>query len=242
MSKTDYDLLAAEIEKVQNAATPNMPISVMLQEAENLEHWVQEDKVLLTAVGLDWKVVDSISPRAGALRYLQGEWNKEFQSKDEAQKEWNLRSPEAYALHDELIHHGLFAYRNMPDVLTKVQRIADGSGHADMIQDLTDLCALGKAYPAPLTAIGVDLKLFDKAGVLSEEMADLLARANGSRMHSNVTVQTRNKAYIHLKEAMDEVRRCGQYAFWRNEERKRGYVSQYMKVKVAKSKAKTSEE
>ena len=58
--------------------------------------------------------------------------HKEFQSKDEAQKEWNLRSPEAYSLHDELIHHGLFAYRNMPDVLTKVQRIADGSGHADI--------------------------------------------------------------------------------------------------------------
>jgi len=241
MNKEEYDLCAAEIEKVQNAAAPNLPIPVMLQEAENLEHWVQEDKPLLIAVGLDWKVVDSINTRAGALRYLQGEWSTKFQSKDEAQKEWNLRSPEAYSLHDELIHHGLFAYRNMPDVLTKVQRIADGSGHADMIQDLTDLAALAKAYPAPLTAIGVDLALFDKAGVLSEEMADLLARANGSRMHSNVTVQTRNKAYTYLKEAMDEVRRCGQYAFWRNEERKRGYVSMYMKVKVNKSREKASE-
>lgn len=46
MSKADYDLLAAEIETVKNAATPNMPISKMIEEAESLLQWCQEDKVL----------------------------------------------------------------------------------------------------------------------------------------------------------------------------------------------------
>ena len=33
----------------------------------------------------------------------------------------------------------------------------------------------------------------------------------------------RDKAYTHLKQAVDQVRECGQYVFWRNEARLKGY-------------------
>jgi len=237
MNKEEYDLCAAEIEKVQNAAAPNIPVKEVIQEAEELHLWCQKDKDALISAGLDWKLVESIPSRVGALRYVQSE---RVQSTDEARKEWNLRSPEAYNLHDEMIHHFLFAYRGMPDVLTKVQRIAQGDGHTDMIQDLSDLSVVGKANQVPLTAIGFDLTLLDKAATMSDEMADLLARANGSRMQPNADIQMRNKAYVYLKEVVDEVRRCGQYVFWRNEERKVGYVSRYIKCKMEKKKASMS--
>jgi hypothetical protein len=238
MNKEEYDLCAAEIEKVQNAVTPNVPIRVLIQEAEDLCLWCQKDKAALTAAGLSWNLVESIPARIGALRYVQSEW---LQSTDEAKAEWKERSPEAYALHDELIHHCMFAYRNMPDVLVKVQHIAEGAGHADMIQDLSDLSVLGKANSAPLVAIGVDMKLFDRAEVLSGEMGELLARANGARRETNVNVEIRNKAYAYLKEGMDEVRRCGQYVFWRDEKRKVGYVSMYIKAKMDKKKTSQAE-
>jgi hypothetical protein len=38
-----------------------------------------------------------------------------------------------------------------------VSAITDGSGHADMIQDLNDIAVLGRENPDPLTAIGFDL-------------------------------------------------------------------------------------
>lgn len=41
MSKQDYDLCAAEIEKIQNAAAPNIPVVKMLEEAEALNYWCQ---------------------------------------------------------------------------------------------------------------------------------------------------------------------------------------------------------
>lgn len=47
--------------------------------------------------------------------------------------------------------------------------------NADMIQDLSDLAALGKANTEPLIKIGMDLTLLDKAEKLSGEMAKLLA-------------------------------------------------------------------
>lgn len=237
MSKADYDLLAAEIEKVQNAATPNIPIRVMLNEANGLLDWCQEDKVKLTSVGLKWPLVEKLPVRIGALSYIQGEWEKQSQSKSDAQREWNLRSPVAFDLHDTLVHDFLFAYHSSPDALANTQHIAEGEGGADLVQDLVSLGALGKANPAPLTAIGFDLALLDQAIEIGEEMATFLAVANGSRMHANVLLQTRDKAYSYLKETVDEIRRCGQYAFWRNEDRKKGYVSLYQKKKSAKAKS-----
>jgi hypothetical protein len=241
MSKADYDLLAAEIETVKNAATPNMPISKMIEEAESLLQWCQEDKVRLTAVGLKWPLVEKLSVRIGALSYIQGEWNKESKSTSDAQRVWNLHAPVAYELRNGLIHDFLFAYFSSPDALANTQHIAEGTGNADMIQDLVDLGALGKANPAPLTAIGFNLALLDQAVDLAEEMNVFLGLANGTRLHANLSVQKRDRAYTYLKDAVDEIRRCGQYAFWRDENRKKGYVSLYQKKKSAKSKSKDIE-
>ena len=35
--------------------------------------------------------------------------------------------------------------------------------------------------------------------------------------------------YSTMKQAVDEIRATGQYVFWRDEDRKKGYVSQYLK-------------
>jgi hypothetical protein len=37
--------------------------------------------------------------------------------------------------------------------------------------------------------------------------------------------EMRDKAYAFMKLAVDEIRATGQYAFWRDEDRKKGYVS-----------------
>ena len=55
-----------------------------------------------------------------------------------------------------------------------------------MVQDLADLAVLGKANPAPLETIGLDLAQLTTAETLAEEMADLLARSNGERMSHSV--------------------------------------------------------
>lgn len=236
MSKADYDLVLADLLKIEDPDFPGIPVSNQLQEAEDLYVWCQKDKDVLVGIGLDWKIAESIPVRAGALRYIQSEWSKVNQTKDDARIAWSMGSPEAYALRDDLLHHFLFAYRDAPDVLPQVKRIAQGTGHADMIQDLSDLSALGKAFPSPLTKIGLDVTLLDKAAEQSELMAELLARSNGSKKQINVVVLCRNRASAFLKQAVDEVRRCGQYAFWHNEARKRGYVSIYVKMKSEKRK------
>jgi hypothetical protein len=233
MSKEQFDLKKAIIEAIPDKEVkyPDMPVDVALQEAEDLYVWCQADKDLLIKAGLKWPLVEDLPARTGALRFVQSQWQKDFRSQEEVQKEWAEKSPVAYDLRDELVHHCYHAFYNANDLYARTQKIAEGSGHADMIQDLSDLAALGKANPTYLTAVGVDLSLFDLAETQSVQMANLLAKVNGKRMEDNVLRLQRDKAYMHFKEAIDEIRRCGQYVFWRDEQRKKGYVSKYGKSK-----------
>lgn len=151
-------------------------------------------------------------------------------------------SDEAYNLRDELLHHFFHAYRNSSDLLAKTQRIAEGAGHADMIQDLADLAVLGQANIAPLKAIYMDVAMLDKAAQWSDKAANLLAKSNGLRMSDNKKKLTRDQAYSYLKVAVDEIRQHGQYIHWRTPERMKGYASQYLRVKKAKASASVKEE
>lgn len=227
MSKDHYDALLPEIEAVADAETktPNMPVDTFVQEATNLEVWSSEDKEKLMSAGVAETVLDSLSPLTSALRYSQSLWTKERYSKEEARQEWDTRAPEAEALKDELEHTFRFAFRKRPDLLNKVQAIEAGHGHADMIQDLSDLSVLGTANLPLLEAVGFDTAKLKTAETMASEMSVLLATMNGERFDNNQTKKLRDKAYTLLKASVDEIREAGKFVFWKDENRKRGYFS-----------------
>lgn len=206
---------------------PNMPIDVFLQEVENIVKWVEDDKEKLESAGLDWTLVTELPTWAGALREAQSLWFKERFTREEAEKEWKEKVPEAYDLRNKLIHDFRFAFRNNDDLLNRVSAIADGTGHADMIQDLNDLSVLGKDNTELLTAINFDLSQLDDAAAMAEEMSTLLSQVNVDRTKLNEDKLIRDKAYTLTKTSLDEIRACGQYLFWRDKDRLKGYASEY---------------
>jgi len=121
-----------------------------------------------------------------------------------------------------------------------VNEIAEGGSNTDMIQDLNDLSVLGKDNTTLLQTIGFDLTLLDTAAVKADEMAELLSQATADRADNSAARIIRDKAYTLLKRAVDEVRTVGQYIFWRDETRLKGYVSRYRKTR--RSKSNTNEE
>jgi len=179
--------------------------------------------------------------RAGALREAQSLWYKERFSREEAQKEWNEKSPDAYDLRDTLLHTFRFAFRNESDLTSRVAIIAEGTGNADMIQDLNDLALLGKDHTDLLTAVGFNLTLLDTAAATSAEMAALLSQSTTDRKKENVNRIIRDKAYTYVKQALDDVRACGQFVFWRDDARSKGYVSQYFKNRRKKNTTESAE-
>jgi hypothetical protein len=233
MSKTDYNAKLKEFKDIpeKDVKRPNMPVGEAVQEAENVVPWSEDDKAKLTKAGLEWQLVDDLSLRAGACRYAQSIWAKESQSQEEAEKEWKEKSPAAFDLRDRIVHHLTFALRKEPELVKKVQIIREGHSRADMLQDLSDASLLGKDNIDLLKKAGVDLKLLDEAATVADELSVVLAKANGESGDDVDAKDVRDRAYTYMKMAVDEIRATGQYVFWRDEDRKKGYVSAYFKRK-----------
>ncbi|MGQ8336381.1 hypothetical protein ACUNWD_07500 [Sunxiuqinia sp. A32] len=225
----DYNekLVAIQAIPDEEVKALSIPVDVALQEAENLHHWSLDDAEQLQVVGITSEMIADLPVRAGACREAQSIWNKDYRSQQEAQKEWAVQAPLAYDLRNDLLQSLRFAYRKYEVLLSRVSAITDGSGHADMIQDLNDIAVLGRENPDPLTAIGFDLSQLDLAATRADELADLLAEANGDKADYNQSKLIRDKAYSHLKELVDDIREAGKYVFRKDENRLKGYSSQY---------------
>lgn len=230
-NQESYDKLISVIKAIpeNEVVEPNMPVETAAQEAENTHDWSLFDKAALIAGGLDWTYVESLPDRAAALRKSETNWFTERFAKGEAALKWEQESPAAYKLRDTLVHAMLFAYRKNPEVLARVQEIADGTGHADMIQDLSDLSGIARKNPDQLKAVkNFDFKNVDKAEQFSSDMARMLA---GAKATTGITAAKiiRDQAFTYLKEAVDEVRATGQFVFWHKKDRLPGYASQYFR-------------
>ncbi len=242
-TKEDYDAKIGFITAIDDnqIKTPtNIPVDNYVQESENLYHWCKKDQVALTGKGMSWDIVTDLPLRCGALREAESVWNLHRFSREDAAKQWAEDSPEAYDLRNELLHEFRFAYRNDADLSKKVNNIADGAGHADMLQDLNDLSLLGKKNPDPLTAISFDMTLLDAAAQKADELAALYAIVTGDRSEYNEAKKIRDKAYTYLKESVDEIFGYGQYLFWQDEDRKQGYRSNYLRRKKLRREAAAS--
>lgn len=233
MSKEQFELKRPEIEAIAEPVIPTMPVSVAIQEGEDLAKWCALDRAMLEQAGVDPYLIDDLHARIEACRYAQSEWKEANKSSEE---EWKAKAPAAYEMRDEMLHHFLYAYRKYPDLLRKVQQIAEGSSHADMVQDLSDLAVLGTKNPQPLRVINYELNQLVLATATSSTLADVLATLNGTRISDDAKKTMRDKAYTFMKQAIDEIRDAGQYLFYRNEDRKKGYVSRYMQYKANQQK------
>jgi hypothetical protein len=127
-----------------------------------------------------------------------------------------------------MLHSFKFAFRKFPDIQTRLSIIAEGDGHADMLQDLNDLAVLGKENIKPLQDISFDLNSLDEASKLSTELSKLLGLATAEKTNSGEAKKIRDKAYTYLKEVVDEIKDYGQFIFWKNDERLKGYKSSYI--------------
>lgn len=244
-STTDYNELLPVISAINPAdvLTPNLPIAVFVQEAENLYHWTLDDQDALTRVGLDWNLVLSLPARAAACSEAQALWIKERNTRQQSEQDWKDQAPEAFDLRDQLIHTFRFAFRKSDGLLARVDEIARGVTNSDMVQALNNLSVIGKANTDLLIAISFDITLVDTAAELSDRMSDLLGATNSERKKDSKTLRIRDKAYTFLKQAVDEIRRCGKFAFWRTPDRMKGYFSEHwQKANTARTNTEKAKE
>lgn len=230
MSKQKYyQTKLAAIKAVDPKAIklPNMPVGQFIQEGFDLLEWCKEDKDILISKGLDWSLTEELHPLLRALTKSQAVWDTHRNSSSEAVDNFKEMLAEAEELHAELIHDYRHAFRADKQVLSTIRSIARGQSQADLIQDLNDLVVVGRRYPSPLSDIGFDSDKIDKAVNLSSELAENLAQVNTERACRSELKVYRDQAYTLCKNSVDQIRACGQYAFWQNPDRLKGYFSAY---------------
>lgn len=227
-----HDDYLAKLELLQampaeEVSIPNMPVDRFIQKGENLYHWSKEDEEKLVGAGLDATIIEELPVRAGACREAESIWSKEKKTRKDAGQLWKERYPIAEDFKKELLHLFRYAFRKNQDLLEQVSAITEGDGPEDTIQDLNDISVLGKANIPLIESVNADVTKLDTAAATADELAAILAQVNGDRDEPNASKIIRDKAYTHLKEAMDEVIACGRYVFWKNPDRLKGYRSPY---------------
>ncbi len=223
----DFVLWKEQIEAVQGneLKLPNQPVDDFAASIETLAINANEDREALAAGGLDVSLIDELTPLSGALRYCQAVWMGEYRALQEAQKEWQEKSPAAYDMRNDLLHHFSFAYRKDDNIRKKVARIREGGSHADMVQDLIELAVLGEKYPEQLVAINFDVATLAEARTTSQAMSELLAASNGAAGESSANKLLRDKAYTLLHGKAATIREFGQYVFWKDEDKRKNYIA-----------------
>jgi hypothetical protein len=235
---SDYEAMLPEAQAIlaENIKLPTMPVGIYSQEAEDLYQWSLKDKDKLMSAGIPETHFDMLNTASGALRYSQSKWTEQQKNREEAEEQWANLSPEAYDLRDRSLHTLRYAYRNDSALLQSVKLIDEGAGDADMIQDLSDIAVLGKANPELLQAINFDMSTLEQCEQTSAQMADIRAMANGEKNVTNESLVIRNQVYTLLKTFVDDIRDAGKYVFWRDENRLKGYRSDYQRRKYLKNK------
>ncbi len=215
----------------------NIPVGTYIQESQALLLWVREDKRTLTDMGFHWEWVEDLPVRINTLVEAEAILDNSKNSQPESLKEWTQKAPEAQKLRDTLLNTFRFAFRKHPGLLRNTKNIAKGNTYSDMIQDLNDLSVLGNANKELLEAVRMDMSLLDEAARTSDEMGSLYADAVLAQRGKSNHREIRDRAYTHLKKAVDEIRAYGKFVFRENKERAAGYRSQFLRKRKGRKTA-----
>ncbi|MDQ1352840.1 MAG: hypothetical protein QG657_3146 [Acidobacteriota bacterium] len=207
----------------------HVPASACVMEAVTLYHWASKDKEALIAHGLNWELVEDLLVRQEALAEAEAIWNSQWVGRKELASEWDSLSAFGYELRDRLLADYRFAFRNQRDLLLTLKRISTKKNHPTMIQDLNDLSVLGRGHRPLLEAVRFDISLLEKAAQASWDLTALLAKTTTARMNVGEGKRIRDQVYTYLKEAVDEIRRTGQYVFRHDKERLPGYNCDHLR-------------
>lgn len=220
-----------EIENVkkEDIKPCNIPISVAVQEAGNLNQRVNLDIDMLIAIGMPAELQQRLGKLRVALFTAEVNWQEQQSDREKALDLWKEKSTEFYALRKELMEYLGFAFRKDDRLMEQLADIEEGDTHADAIEDLARLAALGTQNPELVQAINYDAAKFDLANTMASEMSGVLSAANGYMYRDDERKLIRDKAYTLLKEVVDEIRDYGKFAFRNNPEHVKGYSSKYQR-------------
>jgi hypothetical protein len=205
---------------------PPMPIDRMSIEAHALALTAGAVRDQLVAKGLDPAQIELLPMLARAATEAQSQVNA-LRGAQRSQEELALEA-EAVELRAEMMAAGRFGLRKNNDAQAALDRVQDGTGLADLVQDIKDLAAIHDRYAPELEAIGADPKgKAARARALAGKLEIVLATRRAADRSEYVAMNTRDRAATLLAETMAEVRAAGAYTFRKDQRMLAKFRSEY---------------
>lgn len=220
---------ALEAIPFEEVMAPTMPMATYIQEAEDLNLWLQPDRALLAAHGQPGALLDSLPARIGAAREAESEWNAARYDKEAAQAAYEVEAERASDLLVRTTRHFRYAFRRHPGLLARLPSAGSWMSDADRIQYLNDAAVMGREHLDLLAASGFDPMELNGLSAASDTLAERYAAARSEKASGRGSKALRDRAYTHLKAAVDEIRAAGRFLFWEDEARLQGYRSEYVR-------------
>lgn len=228
-------LLATPAEAVRK---PDIPVAIHHQEAHDLLAFVSTPAVTekLTAVGLSPDILAAVPDALAASQEAEALWSAAYaprKPEEQAALEERgrrLRSDVAAAFRWNL--------RGDREAQGSIDRVLEGTGVADLIQDLIDLAVLTENHAGAFSSD----KTFDpsaSASAARELAAQIRRGVTDYRINPELsrTVDLRDRAWTHLDDLVDAIREAGRYAF-RGSDDVRRFGSAYERRRRLASKRK----
>lgn len=219
---TDLKTISPKTTGNKNIEFSEIPVDAYLIEAMELYKWCQDDKKILLNAGIDWNIVNSIPSLVYCLQDAESRWFTDRFKTFYIVNKWKSASRHGYELRNTILHAMEYAYRHRPDLMAEIISLKNEGNSSDLIQNLKDISAFGKRNSNLLNQINYDIHLLDEAAEFAEILNEILNIAKSGDNSSNIKHE-RDEVCMLLKNAVDEIRACGQYVFWRDAERLRGY-------------------
>lgn len=193
---------------------PDMPVAVYHQEAHDLFQWIADGDAgaRLTAIGLPPSLLESAPRYLAASRDAEARWSAvRSPRKPEEQRALETRGAQ---LRSDLVAAIRWNLRDDRVAMGALDRIVEGEGVADLVQDLHDLAQVvtvhAKGFAGDTT--------FDPAARAEEaRTVSTTIRGGLSEYRSDTAMadaqDLRNRAWTALDDALTEIRAAGQYAF-----------------------------
>lgn len=223
-AKFTFDLATAMLGLPAGSAEkhPSMPVRTAQLEAERL--WAVAKPARAKFVALeDFPVdtFDSIPFLIEALAEAETDWQRKRIAKQ--QKSLVVLRKDAEGTRRKVMAAGRYLLRKNAEAQVELDRIAEGDGLADLIQDLNDLADLIVAHLAVMTR---DKHITEATPGQLRAMAQELGGGEDSEA-ALLALEHRNKVFVALDEALGEVRAAAGYLYSDDPRRLHAYRSQY---------------
>ncbi|WP_437576737.1 hypothetical protein [Sorangium sp. So ce887] len=207
------------------ASAPDIPLSVAERELTSLSRLARAQQARLSKIGITADKVDLLARFARRLGAIEKAWQKARGAVKLTSAQRRLRD-EAETLDAKLVAGGRWGCRNDAAAQAELSRIAEGSGLADIIQDLRDLVDFWDDHEGALGVTDITKKDLARASALADALEDAAAN-EASDASAAQALELRNRTFWAADELAREIREGGRYAFRDQPKLATKFVSRY---------------